>query len=127
LDCSLKIWDLGAVLAPGQQVPAVGGLHYVVLRAAAANDDGNDRRFYLVTNQGWGASCEITSAILTANSYGQQIPTWKVVGTAAAHSGFVESAAFTADSTRVVTIDTGHGGQYSVCDIPEMCACSALV
>jgi len=42
LDNSLKIWDLGACLTG--KVPAVGGLHYVVLRTSA------DRQ-YLASNQ----------------------------------------------------------------------------
>jgi hypothetical protein len=116
LDSSLKIWDLEAVLSPGRQMPAVGGLHYVVLRATSnfANDGGGDCRCVLATNQGWGVACEISTASISAAANGQQVPAWQVAGTASAHNGFVEAAAFTADSSFLVTIDTGHGGQYSV-------------
>jgi len=96
LDSSLKIWDLAACMTGN--VPAVGGLHYIVLRAS------NDRK-YLASNQGWGLSCQLTD-----------VATRKVVVSAAAgHKGFVEIAAFTVDSTKLVSIDTGHRGQYTVC------------
>lgn len=96
LDSSLKIWDLAACMAGS--VPAVGGLHYIVLRASG------DRK-YLATNQGWGSSCQLTD-----------VATRKVVATSTAgHGGFVDNATFTVDSTRLITIDTGHRGQYTVC------------
>jgi len=95
LDSSLKIWDLAACMTG--KVPSVGGLHYIVLRAS------NDRK-YLATNQGWGLACQLMDA-----------QTRKVLDAAAAgHKGFVDHAVFTADSTRLVSIDTGHRGQYTV-------------
>jgi len=95
LDSSLKIWDLTACMAG--HVPAVGGLHYIVLQASS------DRK-YMASNQGWGTSCQLTD-----------VSSRKVVKTTVAHRGFVDNAAFTVDSGRLVTIDTGHGGQYTVC------------
>jgi len=96
LDGSLKIWDLAACLTGG--VPTVGGLHYVVLRAS------DDRRC-VAHNQGWGLSCQLTDVtsrkVLDASTPG--------------HRGFVDNVAFTRDSTRLVTLDTGHRGQYTVC------------
>lgn len=117
LDGSLKIWDLEAVLSPGRQVPAMGGLHYVVLRTTPtiADDGGNNSRCVLVSNKGWGVACEISIATVSATANGHQAPAWVAAGTASAHNGFVEAAAFTADSRCLVTIDTGHGGQYTVC------------
>ena len=95
LDSSLKIWDLAACITGN--VPAVGGLHYVVLRASS------DRK-YLASNQGWAVACQLTD-----------VTTRKVIKTVATgHKGFVDNAAFTADSTRLVSIDTGHTGQYTV-------------
>jgi len=96
LDSSLKIWDLAACMTGN--VPAVGGLHYIVLRAS------NDRKC-LASNQGWGMSCQLTD-----------VETRKVVVSAAAgHKGFVDNVSFTVDSTKLVSIDTGHRGQYTVC------------
>jgi len=96
LDSSLKIWDLGACMTGN--VPALGGLHYIVLRAS------NDLK-YLASNQGWGMSCQLSD-----------VATRKVtVSAAAGHKGFVDKASFTVDSTKLVTIDTGHKGQYTVC------------
>ena len=95
LDSSLKIWDLAACIAGN--VPAVGGLHYIVLRASS------DRK-YLAGNQGWGSSCQLID-----------VATRKVLDSSASHGGFVDNAAFTANSTQLVSIDTGHRGQYTVC------------
>jgi len=95
LDSSLKIWDLAACIAGN--VPTVGGLHYIVLRAS-----GDCK--YLASNQGWGNSCQLTD-----------VTTRKVLKSTTTHKGFVDNAAFTADSTRLVSIDTGHTGQYTVC------------
>ena len=95
LDSSLKIWDLVACMSGN--VPSVGGLHYIVLRAS------NDRK-YVASNQGWGASCQITD-----------VATRKETVATAGHKGFVDKAAFTVDSTRLLSIDTGHRGQYTVC------------
>jgi len=95
LDGSIKIWDLAACLAGN--VPTVGGLHYVVLRAS------RDRK-YVAHNQGWGLSCQLTD-----------VTSRKVLeSSTAGHRGFVDNVAFTADSTRLVSIDTGHRGQYTV-------------
>jgi len=116
LDCALKIWDLDAVLAPDQQVPAVGGLHYVVLRATSTNMDNGENRYIIATNQGWGRSCQLSAATTHSNKQTSawSTTTWEVISQATSHDGFVEMAAFTLDSSMIVTIDTGHGGQYTV-------------
>ena len=117
LDCALKIWDLDAVLAPGQQVPAVGGLHYVALRATSVDVGDGQHRFIIVTNQGWGRSCQLSAATTASNKQQTTAWTtasWEVISQATSHDGFVDMVAFTADSSRIVTIDTGHGGQYTV-------------
>jgi len=45
-----------------------------------------------------------------------EVETRKVLDVATAgHKGFVDNAAFSVDSTSLISIDTGHRGQYTVC------------
>ena len=107
LDCSVKIWDLEAIL--DQQVPPVGGLHYVVLSAGGSDADFR----YFASNRGWGVSCQLSRATTTVTA-GNLSPSWEAIGTASSHRGFIEVAVFTLEATRLVTVDLGHCGQYTV-------------
>lgn len=95
LDCSLKVWSMAAVCEG--RIPAVCGLHFTSLAVSA------DSR-YMASSQGWARCATISS-----------LPDYRELGNGATHSGFVDKAVFTADSSKLITIDTGHGGAYEVC------------
>ena len=113
LDGSLKIWNLESILSPDFRPPPVGGIHYVVLVAGGYGDEnGSSAARYFASNRGWGVACQLSRATMASG----QGPTWEVVGTASSHGGFIEVAVFTMDGTRLVSVDLGHCGQYSVRD-----------
>ena len=94
LDFSLKVWNMKAVCEG--LVPTVCGLHFTSLKTSY---DGQ----YMVNSQGWARDGTITF-----------LPSNNEIGHTASHNGFVDQAAFTRDSTRIITIDTGHTGGYEV-------------
>ncbi|KAK2144717.1 hypothetical protein LSH36_736g01022 [Paralvinella palmiformis] len=92
LDFCLKIWNYNAVMSGN--VPAVGSLHYNVLKVS------NDQK-YIVYSQGWSSSCSIDMI------NGQRVAETKQ------HGGFLSQISISPDSELMVSVDTGHGGQYT--------------
>ena len=94
LDSSLKVWDFAAVSAG--KVPPVGGLHYISLSVSPNQE-------HMACSQGWASQCELFE--VESNSS---------VGSAASHNGFIQQTAFSPDSVKLVSVDTGHRGAYEV-------------
>ena len=95
LDMAIKVWDTRSVLAGN--IPPLGGLHYLMVI-------GSPCRKYLATVQGWSKQFSFTDMEVGSSSLGQSCD----------HGNSMRQAAFTLDSKRFITVDTGHAGSHAV-------------
>ncbi len=92
--CDLKTWNTEAVLSG--VVPPIGSLHFTIFRISPS-------QCYLATCQGWNTACNL-----------ENIKTGASITTMASHGGFMIQVVFSKDSSKFISVDTGHTGAYQV-------------
>lgn len=108
LDSSLKVWDFEAVAAG--KVPPIAGQHYICLSVSPNLQ-------YMASSQGWSSACEVESRVSQS------------IGFTATHAGSIKQIVFSPDSTKLVSLDTGHyfKGGHEVCDLISLVFSTSVI